>query len=284
MKNLDLLEKIMAGNMDQELRINLLNIVANKFTDKSEKRTAGIPKLKNCPTRIDCNEVFNRMKSVAGGTGVGVARILGISSQGVNNQISRNTLSGNSLLNFHFRTGISLDWLAGSWTGDTSDYYLTDFPGRSKAGIPGDDRPQKYLSLVETYNQISGVVELKWCLTKRHVCLDNDNLPVPEDFGALYSLILRYRGEAGTPARVRSGNQHNFQVRRVIAYILGDAKLVRRIDGFVKKQTAEHVSGNCDRPGKTEFRHCSSKEECLNVFSRLALKGGWELVTGDSGF
>ena len=150
MKNLDLLEKIMTGNMDHELRNTLLNIVASEFTDKSERRTLGIPKLKNCPTRLDCDAVFDRMKSVAGGTGVGVAKILGISSQGVNNQISRKTLSGNSLLNFHLKTGISLDWLAGSWTGDTSDYYITDFPGRSKPGITGDDRLKKFLSLVET--------------------------------------------------------------------------------------------------------------------------------------
>lgn len=273
MKNLDLLEKIMNEKMDSELRNNLIWFMFNEVANGSERNTTGIPKLKNSLTTIDCDEAFRRMKTAAGGTGVEVAKILGISAQGFSNQMNRKKLSGDSLLDFHCKTGISLDWLVGSWNGNTSDYYVTDIPGRSKLGL-GDDQPLKYLSLVETYNQISGVVELKWCLTKHHICLDSDNLPVPEDFGVLYSLILRYKNEAGTPARVRSGNQHNFQVRRVIAFILGDAKLIRCIDGLVKKYTAEYVSGNCDRPGKTEFRQCSAKEECLNIFTKLAAEHG----------
>ena len=274
MKNQDLLEKIMNEKMDSELRSNLICFMFNEVANGSERNTNGIPKLKNSLTSIDCDEAFRRMKTAAGGTGVEVAKILGISAQGFNNQMNRKKLSGDSLLDFHVKTGISLDWLVGSWNGNTADYYVTDIPGRSKPEIC-DQKLKKYLSLVETYNQITGTTELKWCLSKHHAtCLDNDNLPVSDEFGAMYSLISRYKNEAGTPARVRSGNQYNFQVRRLIAYILSDAKLVRRVDGLVKKRTAAHVSGDFDRPGKTEFRNHSSKEECLEVFTQLAAEHG----------
>ena len=277
MKYIDILEKIMNENMNIELRNALLSLIVNENTINGERKTPSIPRLKNCPARLDCDTAFSRMKTLAGGTGVGVAKLLGISPQGFHNQINRRALSGNSLLELHYKTGASLDWLAGSWDGDTSDYYYTAIPGRSKLAI-GDDRRQKYLCLIETYNQLTGAAELKWGLTKHHVCVDDDNEPVSEEFGALYSLILRYKNEAGTPARVRSGEKHHFQVRRVVAYILGEAKLVRRIDGLVKKLTAEHVSGNYERPGKTEFRTYSSKEVCVSALTQLATEHGLSVI------
>ena len=277
MKYIDILEKIMNENMSIELRNALLSLIVNETTVNGERKTPGIPRLKNCPVRLDCDEAFSRMKTLAGGTGVGVAKLLGISPQAVNNQIHRKALSGNSLLELHYKTGASLDWLAASWDGDTSDYYYTAIPGRSKLAI-GDDRRQKYLCLVETYNQLSGAAELKWALTKRHALCDDNNESVSEDFGALYSLIVRYKNEAGTPARVRSGDKHHFQVRRVVAYILGEAKLVRRIDGLVKKLTAEHISGSYERPGKTEFRTYSSKEDCVFAFTQLATEHGMSVI------
>ena len=277
MKYIDILEKIMNENMNIELRNALLSLIVNDNTIKDERRTPSIPRLKNCPARLDCDDAFSRMKTLAGGTGVGVAKLLGISPQGFNNQIHRRALSANSLLELHYKTGVSLDWLAGSWDGDTSDYYFTAIPGRSKLAI-SDDRRQKYLCLIETYNQLSGAAELKWALTKRHALCDDDNESVSEDFDVIYSLILRYKNEAGTPARVRSGEKHNFQVRRVVAYILGEAKLVRRIDAQVKKLTAEHISGSYERPGKTEFRAYSSKEVCVSAFIQLATEHGMSVI------
>jgi hypothetical protein len=130
----------------------------------------------------------------------------------------------------------------------------------------------------ETYNQTSGVTELKWCLNKRHICLDNDKIPVSEDFNALYSLIRRYKNEAGTPALVKKGVKHHFQVRRVIAYVVGEPKLIRKMDGQAKKLTMQYLSGQYERPGKTEFREYSSMDKCLNVLASLAEQCALEIV------
>jgi hypothetical protein len=280
MNNQDLLEIILNEPMDGGLRNNMLRTLFNVAENGGSKKPKGIPILKNHPDKLDCDEVFKRMKTAAGGTGIGVSKLLSISPQAFSNQTKRKSPSGNSLIDFHFKTGISLDWLIGSWHGDITEYLDTDIPGKAKPEI-GNDRPQKYLSLVETYNQITGAIELKWCLTKRQECLDVNNLTVSDDFGALYSLILRYKNEAGTPDRVRSGQKHHFQVRRVIAYILGDPKIVRRIDGLAKKLTAEHASDLYERPGKTEFRRYSAMSACLDVFVMLAEQYGQPLRKPD---
>ena len=271
----DVLEMILNEEMDGSVRNTLVHFLFDEVATVSERIANGIPKLKNCPDKLECDDVFRRMKMVAGDTGVGVAKILGVTPQAFNNQTKRQALSGNSLIDFHFKTGISLDWLIGSWDGSSTDYFDTIVANKTKTA---DDSDKKYLSLVETYNQTSGVTELKWCLTKRHICLDDYNHPVSEDFNALYSLIRRYKNEAGTPARVQSGAKHHFQVRRVIAYVVGEPKLIRSLDGQAKKQTIAHVSDLYERSGKTEFREYSSIDKCLNVLASLAEQYALEMV------
>jgi hypothetical protein len=271
----DVLEMILNEEMDGGVRNTLVHLMFDKAATVSKRKANGIPKLKNCPEKLECDDVFRRMKMVAGDTGVGVARILGVTPQAYSNQKIRQSLSGNSLIDFHFKTGISLDWLIGSWDGSSTDHFYTIVPNKTKSG---DDSEQKYLSLVETYNQTSGVTELKWCLNKRHICLDNDNIPVSEDFNALYSLIRRYKNEAGTPALVKKGVKHHFQVRRVIAYVVGEPKLIRKMDGQAKKLTMQYLSGQYERPGKTEFREYSSMDKCLNVLANLAEQYALEIV------
>jgi hypothetical protein len=145
----DVLEMILKEEMDGSVRNTLVHFLFNEVATVSERKAnGGIPKLKNCPEKLECDDVFRRMKMVAGDTGVGVARILGVTPQAYSNQKIRQTLSGNSLIDFHFKTGISLDWLIGSWDGSSTDYFDTIVPNTKKSG---DDSDQKYLSLVETY-------------------------------------------------------------------------------------------------------------------------------------
>ncbi|MBV5326766.1 MAG: hypothetical protein JZU65_03890 [Chlorobium sp.] len=271
----DVLEMILNEEMDGGVRNTLVHLMFDKAATVSKGNSNGIPKLKNCPDKLECDDVFRRMKMVAGDTGVGVAKILGVTPQAFNNQTKRQALSGNSLIDFHFKTGISLDWLIGSWDGSSTDYFDTIVPNKKKSG---DDSDQKYLSLVEIYNQTSGVTELKWCLNKRHICLDSDDIPVSEYFNALYSLIRRYKNEAGTPALVKRGVKHHFQVRRVIAYVVGEPKLIRNMDGQAKKLTKQYLSGQYERPGKTEFREYSSMDKCLIVLASLAEQCALEMV------
>ena len=274
MGNSDLLEKILTGGMDEHLRTDLLR----HFFKTSARRTTMIPRLKDCQSQLNCDEIYARMKAAAGGTGVSVARLLGISPQGFNNQITRRAISGNSIIDFHLKTGVSLDWLVGSWDGSSGEYIDTVHSSESDTAKEANHPQQKYLSLVEVYDQHSGNVELKWCLTKHHVCLDDDNRPIPGDFGALLSLIIRYQNEAGTPDRVKSGGKRHFQVRRLLAYVLGDPQLIRHIDSKSKYLTAAHISGNIDRPGKTEFRLYSSKDECLAILNMLSEQNGLTMI------
>lgn len=274
MGNNDLLEQVLTGKMDESLRTELLRY----FFKISGRKTTRIPRLKDCQNKLNCDEIYARMKAAAGGTGVSVARLLGISPQGFNNQITRGAISGNSIIDFHLKTGVSLDWLVGSWDGSSGEYIDTADSSESDTAKEVNHPPQKYLSLVEVYDQHSGNVELKWCLTKHHVCLDDDNLPIPGDFEALLSLIIRYQNEAGTHDRVRSGGKRHFQVRRVLAYVLGAPQLIRHIDSKAKYLTAAHISGNIDRPGKTEFRLYSSQDECLAVLNMLAEQNGLTMI------
>ena len=273
MENIDLLERVLTTAMDENLRNDLLR----HLFKSTGRKNSGIPILKDRKHKLDSDGICERMKSVAGGTGVSVARLLDISPQAFNNQKKRKIISGNSIIDFHLKTGASVDWLIGSWDGRTDYLGVTNFV--EAATVTNIDHPpQKNLSLVEVYDQNSGNVELKWCLTKHQVCHDDDNILIPDDFGVLLSLIIRYRDEAGTPERVKIGGKRHFQVRRVLAYVLGDPKLIRHVDGRAKKLTAEHMSGHVDRPGKTEFRLYFAKDQCLRVFAMLAEQHGLSII------
>lgn len=269
MKNFDLLERVLATPMNEKLRNDLLRHLFNYQCVKSKE----IPIIKDRISKLNSDEIYARMKASAGGTGVSVARLLGITPQGFNNQKMRKTISGNSIIDFHIKTGVSVDWLIGSGSGSITGY-LEDNNFRESSN---DDCPapsQKYLCLVETYDQNSGNVELKWCLTKHHVCLDDKNHPISGDFSALLSLIIRYKDEAGTPEKVKKGAKRHFQVRKMLAYVLGDPQIIRHLDDRAKKQTTEYKSGHIDRPGKTEFRLYSAKAECLQAITTLAEEHG----------
>lgn len=260
MENIKLMEQVLTGVIDEKLRHDLL---MHLFRSHGPRTTA-IPILRTCPTVLNNAEIYNRMKSVAGGTSVSVARLLDISPQAYNNQWRRKNISAKSIIEFHLRTGVSLDWLLGSWDGNADYQFKTASP------VEKQRDPQKYLSLVEIYDQHTGNTELKWCLTKHQTCVDDNNEPISGDFGALLSLIIRYRDESGTPDKVKNGKKRHFQVRKVLAYVLSDQKTARRLDDRAKKLTLDHASELFERSGKTEFRQYSSKSECLKVFRELA--------------
>ena len=94
----------------------------------------------------------------------------------------------------------------------------------------------------------------------------------------MLSLIVRYKDSSGTPDRVKKSNKQYFQIRRVLAYAKGDSKIMRVIDANAKKFTEVHSADYFERPGKTEFRMYSSKEECLNTFDLLAEQHGVTVV------
>ena len=288
----ELLEKILDSAMDDDLRKELLTYL---FTS-DEPTTMVLPQLKILNRTLDHEAIYNRMISFAGGTGAGLARMLGVSNQAINNQRLRKRISGNTMLDFHLMTGISLDWLTGSWDGSLDKY--SDHSKMVQLVEPVvNDRycAPKYLSLVETYDQLTGNVELKWCLTQHRPCLDNDSLPVPADFSALYSLIIRYRDQSGTPERVKKRGKRHFQVRRLLAYVLGSPKIIRQIDRDAKDMTSVHRSGTVERAGKTEFRSYEAMGECLQVLRILAEQNGlsmiqpevntiaWDFLVGPSG-
>jgi len=273
MENQDLFEKVLTGTMDEKLR----NEILMHFIKTNGRRTTGIPRLKSFNRQLNNDEIFDRMKRVAGGTSVSVARKLNISPQAFNNQVRRRAISAKSIIDLHLRTGVSVDWLIGSYDGgneECRDQTLTAVA----ASEPSYQPTQKYLSLVEIYDQHSGNDELKWCLTKRQDCRGDDNLPIPEDFSLLHSLIIRYKDESGTPEKVKNGGKRHFLVRRVLAYVLGDQKLIRKLDDRAKKLTAEYQSDLFDRTGKTEFRQYTSKANCLKVLKTLADQYGLTMV------
>ena len=274
MKKNDLLLKVLTAPMDENLR----NDIVDFMFAESGKKPKGIPRLKNCQTALNVAEVVARMKAGAGGTCSSVATILGISAQAFNNQVSRKAISGNSLIDYHFKTGISIDWMVGSSDGSSSDYFYSSNEIVSDENENNDQHSQKYVSLVEVYDQSNGVNELKWCLTKHRLCLDNSGQQIEGDFAAMLSLIVRYRDSSGTPDRVKKSNKQYFQIRKILAYAKGDSKIMRMIDANAKKYTDEYRENYFDRPGKTEFRKYSSKEECLDVFAMLAEQHSVTLV------
>lgn len=273
MKKNELLEKVFTGVPDEELRNELLRSL---FGIRA-RREQGIPQLREHGRSLDYNGIHRRMTTVAGGTGVRIAQLLGISPQAYNNEKQRGMISARNILRMHLKTGVSMDWLLGSWEGSESEY-VTLKPSYEPS-IENTFPIQNYLSLVEIYDQTSGRTELKWCLTKRQVCLDDEGNLIPEDYGALLALITRYKYEAGTPERVKSGGKHLYQARRVIAYILGDPKMIRKIDHKAKKMTLDFRSDEIERTGKTEFRKITSKDVCINVLETLANMYHFRVVT-----
>lgn len=270
----ELLEKVLSSQMDDDLRKELLTCLF-KGTDR---KPLAIPQLKILDRKLDHEAIYNRMITVAGGTGANVARMLGVTTQAINNQRLRKSISGKTLLDFHLQTGISLDWLAGSWDGSLDEYSDCSRIRHEEPALNDGHRTSKYLSLVETYDQLTGNVELKWCLTQQRVCLDGDSLPVPADFSALYSLIIRYRDQSGTPERVMRRGKRHFQVRRLLAYVNGSPKIIRQLDREAKEMTTAHRSGNVERAGKTEFRSYESMGECLHILRILAEQNGLSMI------
>jgi hypothetical protein len=274
MKKNDLLEKVLNTTMDENLR-NEIVLFLFKETGRSSK---SIPRLNGCRTSLNFEEIAARMKAGAGGTYSSVAKVLGISTQGFSNQIIRKSISGNSIIDFHLKTGISLDWLVGSWNGVSSDYIDSAKSSDAEADVIDEQHTQKYVSLVEVYDQNNGVNELKWCLTKCRTCRDKSGNPIEGDFAAMLSLIVRYRDCSGTPDRVKKSNKQFFQIRRILAYAKGDSKIMRLIDASAKRHTEVHTADYFERPGKTEFRSYSSKAECLEVFEMLAEQHDVEMI------
>lgn len=111
MKNHDLLEKVLGAAMDNDLKNEILGLILKMPT----RRTDAMP-LSGKP---DSEAIYARMTSVAGGTGANVARLLGVSSQAINNQRLRGFISGNTIIDFHLKTGVSLDWLVDGWIGNS---------------------------------------------------------------------------------------------------------------------------------------------------------------------
>lgn len=280
MGNHELLEKVLASPMDESLRNDLLRHI---FKKAGRRESNGVLRLNYCPKKLDYDEIYERMKAVGGGTGVSISKLLGITTQGMNNQVARGKINGKTLINFCLKTKVSLDWLVGACDGSSTDYLEEDITSITEPETIIDCPLQQYLSLVEVYDQHSGNVELKWCLTRTHLCHDDDNHPIPGDFGALLSLNIRYKDESGTPERVKNGGKRHYQVRRILAYVLGDPKIVRHIDARAKNLTATHTSGHIDRPGKTEFRLYSAKVECLNVLTMLAGQNGLSVAKPEYG-
>ena len=265
----ELLERILTEDLDENLRNDLLRHLL------FSPGMAVVPRLQEWERRLDSNAVFERMLQVAGGSIASIARLLNVSKQAINNQKTRGKISCKSIIDFHIQTGVSADWLIGSWSGGRA-YVLEDKRATAVfTNAPAESPAQQYLSLAETYDQHSGNEELKWCLSKHQFCLDENSKPIPNDFGALLSLIMRYKDQSGTPDKVKNGGKRHFQVRKVLAYALGEPKLMAGLDGLVKKHTIRFKTEDYDRSGKTEFRIHSAKGVCLEVLGCWRTKKVW---------
>lgn len=269
----DLFEQVLAS-VDDDLKKQFLQALIEN--NGNGRKTVRVPQLNRHQFQLDYDAIFERMKLISGGTSASVARTLDISPQAYNNQRRRGNISPKSIVDLHLRTGVSLDWLIGSWDGYSTDH-VSHMTMVSDYGSPRKPT-EKFVSLVEIYDQHSGGMELKWCLTKRQECHDEENRPLPNDLGALLSLIVRYKDETGTPERVKKGGKRHFQVRRVLAYVVGEPQVTRKIDALAKKQTLQHISDLLDRTGKTEFRCYTSRKECLHVLARIAEQNGLHMV------
>jgi hypothetical protein len=135
-----------------------------------------------------------------------------------------------------------------------------------------------YLSLLETCDQQTGQLELKWGLTKDYCRLDSQSQPLPHNENNLYAVVRRYRSYAGTPEQVSEGREWHFQVRRVLAYCHGSYEAIQRLDTQLKQQTVQFRCDPAQRNGLTEFRQYHSKELCLQLFHAATLAVGMVCV------
>jgi len=131
---------------------------------------------------------------------------------------------------------------------------------------------QGFLSLVEIYDQQNGQTELKWCLTQDHCFQDSMGNQLPGEYNNLYSLVIRYRCDVGTPEQVRRGGKRYYQVRKVLAYCHGDYQLIQAMDTFVKQGTIDQQCSPVERDNKTEYRHYTAKETCIEMLIAVALE------------
>ena len=142
---------------------------------------------------------------------------------------------------------------------------------------------QKYLSLVEVYDQQNGQTELKWCLTQDHRYQDRQGELLPHDDNNIYSIIQRYRGDAGTAQKVKRGGKRYYQVRKVLAYCHGDGRIIQGLDTQVKSETIQYQCPPHVRDGKTEFRDYRAKEQCQEVLAAAARSKGVSVVEPETG-
>lgn len=263
-----LLGQVVESEMSNELKKNLVMFITNESMPVQK----GIPVYRNKILGLCCEEIYDRMKKVAGGTGSAVAAILGVSPQALNNQLLRGNIGANNMVEFCKITGVSLDWLVGLSDQPGNDLNYVDNNYFKIKNITNSVLRKKYLSLVETYDQLTGLVELKWCVTQPPKVIKNGKMVVdlPDDYCVSLSIINRYRDAAGTPNRVRDGIKRFFQVRKILMYVAADARTIHRLDNMVKKLSYDGEPIVGDRTGKTEFRTYSSKSECLLLLRECA--------------
>jgi hypothetical protein len=113
----ELLEKILTEDLNENLRNELLR---HLFYSPG---MSIVPRLQEWEQRLDSNAVFGRMQQVAGGSTASIARLLNVSGQAINNQKKRGKISCKSIIEFHLQTGVSVDWLIGSWSGGRAYAY-----------------------------------------------------------------------------------------------------------------------------------------------------------------
>jgi hypothetical protein len=89
---------------------------------------------------------------------------------------------------------------------------------------------------------------------------------------------MRYKDLSGTPDKVKNGGKRHFQVRKVLAYALGEPKQMADLDALVKKHTVHFKTEDYERTGKTEFRFHSAKGVCMAVLRMAANEKGLELI------
>ena len=141
---------------------------------------------------------------------------------------------------------------------------------------------QKYLSLVEVSDQQTGQKELKWCLTQDRCLKDKQGKRIPHDDNNLYSIICRYKEDAGTAHKVKQGGKRYYRVNEVIAYVHGPSEIIQKLDTLVKRMTIDHQCPPVERDGKTEFRYNQAKDQCLEALTTITPESGVKIMTPES--
>lgn len=136
------------------------------------------------------------------------------------------------------------------------------------------DAGTRYLSLVEVCDQQTGNLELKWCLTTDHCLKGEDGTLVPHDQNNLYSVVRRYRSEAGTRKQLEAGKKWYFQVQRILAYCHGDNATMQQLDATLKRKTVQYQCNPAERNNMTEFRSLDGLEDCISLFKAEAANVG----------